>query len=448
MNARKLVLCICAVLCVYLAATPSLSADDVAELIREFKTAEWPRVDEVATALASYGEKAIEPLIELMESDGIWVSILAPEALAAIGEPAFGPLSNALGNKSWRVRVGATEALAILKDKRAVGPLLTTLKDSDWCVRDHAASALGTLGDTQAGEALTEIAGDKHDHLWVRIASVSALGHLSYLKANKTLLELLRDRQEHVRIRSAAAEALGMIREPRAVEPLVDALKEPYVDAKSAARELVKWAAENGHSYSVTVGSPVELHMTAAKTLGKLGDPSAIGPLAGRIDDVNTDLRLAVVEALAEFRDEQATTSIKQALNDWHTAKKALEALEIRGWVPECEEEQVYAWAARREGEALRKHWEQTKAVLLSDVLSSRRWEVENSVFSFVGAGEEDVIPELVETLHSKGNKTMAEVYLNSGNTKLRGAAEKWAQRNGYTIGTGRGTTVGAWGSW
>lgn len=53
---------------------------------------------------------------------------------------------------------------------------------------------------------------------------------------------------------------------------------------------------------------------------------------------------------------------------------------------------------------------------------------------------------ELIEVLNSRGNKTMAEDFLNSGSSKLSNAATDWAKRHGYTIITVPGGPRISWG--
>jgi len=73
---------------------------------------------------------------------------------------------------------------------------------------------------------------------------------------------------------------------------------------------------------------------------------------------------------------------------------------------------------------------------------------IENALYAFIDIGRAEIIPELVGTLNSAGDKTMAEAYLNCGNTELSNAAGAWATRHGYQILPGLVSAPVGWGSW
>jgi hypothetical protein len=64
---------------------------------------------------------------------------------------------------------------------------------------------------------------------------------------------------------------------------------------------------------------------------------------------------------------------------------------------------------------------------------------VENALYAFIGLGEADIIPTLIELLNASDDKATAEAYLNCGHKDLCAAATAWAERKGYTIESGRG---------
>ncbi|MBI5745809.1 MAG: hypothetical protein HZA13_02265 [Nitrospirae bacterium] len=55
-------------------------------------------------------------------------------------------------------------------------------------------------------------------------------------------------------------------------------------------------------------------------------------------------------------------------------------------------------------------------------------------LYAFIGAGKEEIIPVLIEKLNTKGNKTMAEAYLNGGQPQFANTAKEWAEKHGYVI--------------
>ncbi|MGB7439898.1 MAG: hypothetical protein WA919_02425 [Coleofasciculaceae cyanobacterium] len=48
--------------------------------------------------------------------------------------------------------------------------------------------------------------------------------------------------------------------------------------------------------------------------------------------------------------------------------------------------------------------------------------------------GDTEMIPILQNKLNEQGNKTMAVVYLNSGQPDLEQAAENWGKQRGYKV--------------
>jgi hypothetical protein len=63
---------------------------------------------------------------------------------------------------------------------------------------------------------------------------------------------------------------------------------------------------------------------------------------------------------------------------------------------------------------------------------------------ALITLGQEGTENALIEALNRFGTVSMAEDYLNCGNSSLEGAAINWASVNGYTITQ---TTVGVGGS-
>jgi hypothetical protein len=136
------------------------------------------------------------------------------------------------------------------------------------------------------------------------------------------------------------------------------------------------------------------------------------------------------------------------SLQKWHAASVAAEVLEKNSWQPYSIEEKIHFQVAKRNGSILKKNWTQTKHVLLNDVESQEYKHIENALYALIGLGRDEIIPLLIEKLNTKGNKTMAEAFLNCGHTELDKAAKEWARRYGYTIQKGFGAYPVSWGSW
>ena len=92
--------------------------------------------------------------------------------------------------------------------------------------------------------------------------------------------------------------------------------------------------------------------------------------------------------------------------------------------------------------------WEQAKSILLEDLLSNEYSTMENAIYAFIGIGRQEIVPALINTLNSKGNKTIAKAYLNCGQKELASDARSWAKINGHPITVISGEAPVEWDSW
>ena len=408
-----------------LSCLPSSKADEVDTLIQKLKDKNWRVQQRAAEALGEIKDaRAVEPLIAALKDENLdirWraadalgeikdaravehlIAVLknedwnirrhAADALGKIGAPAVEPLIAALKDKHWNIRRNAADALGVIKDARAVEPLIAALKDEDSDVRKRAAAALGEIKDARAVEPL--IAALKDENLDIRWRAADALGEIKDARAVEPLIAALKDKDKYVR--QGVAEALGKIKDARAVEPLIAALKDEY-------------------SY---------VQRKAVGALGNIGIPS-------------------MIKALKD--PKRAVNTLKETLVYWDFP--AAEMLSSLGWIPESDSDRIHFWVGLRNSEKLKENWNTTKDVLLKDVKSYNCLTIENALYAFVAIGKEEIIPKLIETLNEKGDKAMAEAYLNCGHSGLAEAAREWVSSHGYSISTGSGKAPVGWGSW
>jgi HEAT repeat protein len=94
-------------------------------------------------------ERAIGPLVRLLGDSE--VTQAAAEALLAFGPAAVGPLMEVLRTGNGDARAASAFALGELRDKRAVEPLVELMQTDDvYAVRTAAATALGQIKDARA----------------------------------------------------------------------------------------------------------------------------------------------------------------------------------------------------------------------------------------------------------------------------------------------------------
>ena len=164
-------------------------------------------------------------------------------ALASFGRRALGPLMNELDSPNVTVRRNAAWAIgeltAMIPGERSgtVPQLITLLSDSDEWVRMAAARSLGELRDRRSVDGLIARLGD--DKWRVRQVTAWALSEMKDERAVPALCSaLLSDARAEVR--RGAAEALGEIASSEALPSLKQALN----DAEATVSAKAAWAIE------------------------------------------------------------------------------------------------------------------------------------------------------------------------------------------------------------
>jgi HEAT repeat protein len=262
---------------------------------------------EAKDALVKIGKPSVEPLMEVVNGNNLYVRNLAVEALIKIGDPrAMKALSAALARKDWDASRYGGELAKI--GKPAVEMLLPFLESKDEELAIGAASALGKIGDKSAAEgvlALFQRIGWRSDMVVLfygvdpRSELAEAAARLGGRRAAEILIPSLKDPSEFVRERTA--KALGETNCPEGVPPLAEAL--------------------NDESESV--------RMNAAGSLGKIRDPRAVEPLATLLDkERKQKVREAATEALGRMGGP-AVDSLIALINDTSRLgrEKAVQAL-------------------------------------------------------------------------------------------------------------------------
>lgn len=443
---------------------------------------------------------ALEPLVAILNDQSLKVREGAVEALGSFVSPiAEEALLSALHHFSSDIRAAASGSLGRMGTPRAISSLLQTLGDRDSCVRERAAKSLARIGE----KAIYQIRQVLKDDNWhVRVRATAILGKIKTTGAVEPLIEALSDEVSHVReeavkglaerndpkavdsliqalkdeswdVREAAAEAVGETSDPKVVRPLIQALKQ---GVPGAARALgIMRAIKAVDALIEALGADDRsVRAAAAEALGEIRDARAVKPLAGLLGDKDVgrdaaeslqkigapsvayfatglasddpDVRSRAAAALGQVGDESAVKPLHKNLVDWHSNRDVGEALHYLGWRPVSDEDKVHFLVARRKRWELRDDWNLTKRVLLNDVSSGDYRTVENALYAFIGIGFQEIIPELVANLSRKGNKVMAEAFLNCGEKELGNAARQWAAIRGYVIIKGSGAHPVSWG--
>ena len=107
-------------------------------------------------------KRALKHLIQAIKDDkNMDVRLCSVNALGAINDQrAVEPLIEMLQDESRDLRKYSVEALGQIGDKTAAEPLIKMLKNNDNILRLHSANALGAIGDERAVEPLIELLKD------------------------------------------------------------------------------------------------------------------------------------------------------------------------------------------------------------------------------------------------------------------------------------------------
>lgn len=316
-----------------------------------------------------------------------------------------------LENPDAAVRQKAAVALGEFKSPRAVEPLIAALNDPDSGVSANAAAALGQIRDPRALQPLLAALRAHQDNGDLDQQAAEALGNLGP-QALEPLLAALRDKNLNgyagiglvkmgapavdplvamltdgdQGIREQAAELLGEIKDPRAVEPLIVTLKDNAPPPKGPVELDI-----NG----IPIAHPTEgdgLRENSARALGEIRDPRADGPLIDALKDTDWRVHELAARSLGEIDDPQAANFLLTAMQEHN--------LEI--------------------------------------IAAAHDY--------YIRRGDPGTENDLIDALNKYGDSDMAEDMLNSGNEKLRDAANNWASAHNYEINYLPGGKATSWG--
>ncbi len=167
--------------------------------------------------------EVIEALAKLVKNSDEDLSQIAAETLGNLGPTAVASLANLLLQEESRQF--ATEALAQIRRSETIVPLLSVVRDSQVAVRATAIEALSSFHDSRIGPIL--VAALKDPATAVRKEAARALGVRSYLDAEFDLVNLLKPLLWDIRLEvcSEAAIAIGRLKTDAAATVLLELLR-------------------------------------------------------------------------------------------------------------------------------------------------------------------------------------------------------------------------------
>jgi HEAT repeat protein len=109
-----------------------------------------------ARSFGEQGEKAVDTVMPVFRNSDRVVRWRVAIALERIGTPAVAPLIQSLKEDKPYVKIPAIWALENIGDERAIDPLIEVMNGSDECCRLMAAAALKKFGTQKSLEAVNE----------------------------------------------------------------------------------------------------------------------------------------------------------------------------------------------------------------------------------------------------------------------------------------------------
>jgi HEAT repeat protein len=216
-------------------------------------------------------------------------------------------------------------ALALLEDEATPVPTLS----------DHEARVLAALLTRYArqlsGAALAnvaafferrgyverELANLSSGRSWKRATAAYVLGGMASRRAAPSLIERLEDPDREVA--AAAARSLGRLGDPSAVEPLVAALAHGRLPRAACAHALLSLgpaALPELHSLLAEADDDADLKEFVVELIGLLGGGTDATVLVGLLRDPSAEVRARAARALGRLGAEEAATELRAALGD------------------------------------------------------------------------------------------------------------------------------------
>lgn len=338
-----------------LTALRQLGKTALPTLVRLLKSDNWHLRRGAVWALGEMKDKAAMPLLaEALNDPDPQVSADAASAIGRIRDNETIPvLLDALGHANWRTGEAASKALAGI-GKPAVPALLKVLdgKINSPMRQVNAIEALAAIDDPAAAAALLDASYMQNAD--VRGAAIEGLRNFRGEAVTKRLVECLSDtakpRSGKQRICDIAADILDSTSGVEAVAALEQWRKgesesqsrNTAAPSGKKARERLKRVKEESPSLAGDLESALKnanwvVRRNAVIELTTVASATAIPRLAQALNDEDSQVRLAVVKALAAFQDAPgAISALIEALNDdeYMVCDAAKEALKQLGKPP------------------------------------------------------------------------------------------------------------------
>ncbi|MEM4251662.1 MAG: HEAT repeat domain-containing protein [Candidatus Bathyarchaeia archaeon] len=297
---------------------------DRTALQRGLNSTEWRTRADAASMCGRMGYLDLVPLLLKASTDAR--DEVRAEAITALSRLRQGVevMIRALDDTSLQVRVAAAAALGSMREQRAVMALVRTLGGHDVTLAGLAAEAILNTPDKMAVPYLLELL--RSPRWRVRSHAARVLGAWREERAVMQLLMLLEDKAAPVRY--FARSALINIGEA-SVKPLIDALAREGGNRQAVAHALASIGSRAVPALCALLSSTGQPKISAAIVLGEIGDSRAVAPLVEALDDERFYVRDAVALALGRM-GEAALEPLLHAGRSKQPARRAGAAMALK----------------------------------------------------------------------------------------------------------------------
>jgi len=275
----------------------------------------------------------------------------AAQALVAIRGGAEAPLLAALPRAGRNPRITIIKSLGDLRSRSAVEPLLTEAKNENPGVRLAGLYALASIGDSRAEQVLTQAAmngpaTEKNECTWYYLLfarrQAEAGDTAKAIRMSKNLYASRASVGEN-HFRAAILELMVQTKADGALDELLGAMADSSKQLRHAALDLAgripgepatrKWV-------DAAKGARPEVRSEVLTMLGRRGDMSAFPAVAEAIDDADSTVRTAAVDAAVRLNSAEAIPAClgllrrSQEASDIAAVRKALDRLPSAQVVP------------------------------------------------------------------------------------------------------------------
>lgn len=272
-------------------------------------------------------------LLDQEEDSSREVREASTEALRKLGEALeLDKLINAmrqLRSSDSTLQEKGLSTLTTLLEEQIVPLLVDWLQSPNSLTRTGVLLALGRIKWTETPESpITARLQD--DDSEVRMAALQALKNLGTTKSFTQVLKCLEDRNREIRSHAIQTTVAIRQRNPGTHSELISCLQSEHETVREGVVVIIREleSREDANKIISLLSDLSEgVRIEAIRTLGSLGDVSAVPNLLGQIEVSKPNIRKAAVEALGSLADLRATVPLleRAALDEDQSVQNAAE---------------------------------------------------------------------------------------------------------------------------